>query len=131
MIKFFQTIAKNNTLTLLVLGAFIAIGSLSLDKFRFDASSDTLILDSDPSYELYEEINDRFSSSEFLVIALEDDNIFSEESLKQLLLLENQLENIDGVSNVISQYWMLHFLNNQNYLWLNLQLMINIFFKTN
>ena len=91
MIKFFQTIAKNNTLTLLVLGAFIAIGSLSLDKFRFDASSDTLVLDSDPSYELYEEINDRFSSSEFLVIALEDDNIFSEESLKQLLLLVNQL----------------------------------------
>ena len=102
MIKFFQTIAKNNKLTLLVLGAFIAIGSLSLDKFRFDASSDTLVLDSDPSYELYEEINDRFSSSEFLVIALEDDNIFSEESLKQLLLLENQLEKIDGVSNVIS-----------------------------
>jgi predicted RND superfamily exporter protein len=102
MIKFFQTIAKKNKLTLLVLGAFIAIGSLSLDKFRFDASSDTLVLDSDPSYELYEEINDRFSSSEFLVIALEDDNIFSEESLKQLLILENQLEKIEGVSNVIS-----------------------------
>jgi predicted RND superfamily exporter protein len=102
MIKFFETIAKNNKLTLLVLGAFIAIGSLSLDKFRFDASSDTLVLESDPSYELYEEINDRFSSSEFLVIALEDDNIFSEESLKQLLLLENQLEKIEGVSNVIS-----------------------------
>ena len=31
MIKFFETIAKNNKLTLLVLGAFIAIGSLSLD----------------------------------------------------------------------------------------------------
>ena len=69
MIKFFQTIAKNNKMTLLVLGAFIAIGSLSLDKFRFDASSDTLVLDSDPSYELYKEINDRFSSSEFLVLA--------------------------------------------------------------
>ena len=102
MIKFFQSIIRDNKLTLLVLSSLIAIGSLSLDKFRFDASSDTLVLDSDPSYELYEEINDRFSSAEFLVIALEDDNIFSEEGLKQLQLLENELEKIEGVSNAIS-----------------------------
>ena len=102
MINFFQSIVKNSKLTLLVLGSFIAVGSLSLDKFRFDASSDTLVLDSDPSYELYEGINDKFSSTEFLVIALEDDNIFSEEGLKQLQLLENELEKIEGVSNVIS-----------------------------
>ena len=102
MIKFFQSIIKNNKLTLLVLSSFIAVGSLSLDKFRFDASSDTLVLDSDPSYELYEEINDRFSSAEFLVIALEDDSIFSEKGLNQLQLLENELEKIEGVSNVIS-----------------------------
>ena len=89
-------------MTLLVISSFIAVGSLSLDKFRFDASSDTLVLDSDPSYELYEEINDRFSSAEFLVIALEDDSIFSEKGLKQLQLLENELEKIEGVSNVIS-----------------------------
>ena len=33
---------------------------------------------------------------------MEDDNIFSEEGLKQLQLLENELEKIEGVSNVIS-----------------------------
>ena len=102
MNKFFQSIVKNNKLTLLVLAAFIVISSLSLDKFRFDASSDTLVLDTDPSYELYEDINDRFSSTEFLVIALEGDNIFSDESLKQLQILEYKLEEIVGVSNVIS-----------------------------
>ena len=102
MINFFQSIVKNNKLTLLVLSSLIAIGSLSLDKFRFDASSDTLVLDSDPSYKLYEEINDKFSSTEFLVVALEDDNIFSEEGLNQLQLLENEFEKIEGVSNVIS-----------------------------
>ena len=102
MNKFFQSIVKNNKLTLLLLAAFIVISSLSLDKFRFDASSDTLVLDTDPSYELYEDINDRFSSTEFLVIALEGDNIFSDESLKQLQILEYKLEEIVGVSNVIS-----------------------------
>ena len=61
MIKFFQSIIRNNKLTLLVLSGLIVIASLSLDKFRFDASSDTLVLDSDPSYELYEGINDKFS----------------------------------------------------------------------
>ena len=74
---FFQSIIANKNLVLFVLVTLSVILFSWIDKFRFDASSETLVLEDDLSYELYEEINDRFSSSEFLVVALIDQNIFS------------------------------------------------------
>ena len=102
MINIFQNILTNNRLILFLLGSILAISSLNLDKFRFDASSETLVLDNDPSYENYEAVNDRFSSSEFLVVALIYESIFTDEALNEILILENQIEDIEGVSNIIS-----------------------------
>ena len=99
---FFQFILNNKSKTLL----FIIALSISLfswvDKFRFDASSETLVLEEDVSFELYEQINERFSSSEFLVVALSSDDIFSNESLVNLRDLEAKLEEVVNVTNVIS-----------------------------
>jgi len=99
---FFQFILNNRNKTLL----FIIALSISLfswvDKFRFDASSETLVLEEDVSFELYEQINERFSSSEFLVVALSSDDIFSNESLLNLRDLEAKLEEVVNVTNVIS-----------------------------
>ena len=99
---FFQFILNNKNKTLL----FIIALSISLfswvDKFRFDASSETLVLEEDVSFELYEQINERFSSSEFLVVALSSDDIFSNESLVNLRDLEAKLEQVVNVTNVIS-----------------------------
>ena len=99
---FFQFILNNKNKTLL----FIIALSISLffwvDKFRFDASSETLVLEEDVSFELYEQINERFSSSEFLVVALSSDDIFSNESLVNLRDLEAKLEEVVNVTNVIS-----------------------------
>ena len=99
---FFQFILNNKNKTL----SFIIALSISLffwvDKFRFDASSETLVLEEDVSFELYEQINERFSSSEFLVVALSSDDIFSNESLVNLRDLEAKLEEVVNVTNVIS-----------------------------
>ena len=99
---FFQVILRTTNIFLI---SFVALGISVfswLDKFRFDASSDTLVLEEDLSYELYEEINERFSSSEFLVVALSNDNIFSIDSLSNLRKLEVELEQVVNVRNVIS-----------------------------
>ena len=99
---FFQLILRNKNIILISIVA-LGISVFSwLDKFRFDASSDTLVLEEDLSYELYEEINERFSSSEFLVVALSNDNIFSIDSLSNLRKLEVELEQVVNVRNVIS-----------------------------
>ena len=47
-------------------------------------------------------MNDRFSSSEFLVVALIDQDIFSNQGLINLKKLEAKLEDVINVSNVIS-----------------------------
>ena len=99
---FFQSIIANKNLALFVLVTLSAILFSWIDKFRFDASSETLVLEDDLSYELYEEMNDRFSSSEFLVVALIDQDIFSNQSLINLSNLEGKLEEVVNVSNVIS-----------------------------
>ena len=99
---FFQSIIANKNLALFVLVTLSVILFSWIDKFRFDASSETLVLEDDLSYELYEEINDRFSSSEFLVVALIDQDIFSNQGLINLRKLEAKLEDVINVSNVIS-----------------------------
>ena len=99
---FFQSIIANKNLALFVLVTLSVILFSWIDKFRFDASSETLVLEDDLSYELYEEMNDRFSSSEFLVVALIDQDIFSNQGLINLRKLEAKLEDVINVSNVIS-----------------------------
>ena len=81
---FFQSIIANKNITLVVLVTLSVILFSWIDRFRFDASSETLVHEDDLSFELYEEINDRFSSSEFLVVALVDQDIFSNQSLINL-----------------------------------------------
>ena len=76
MKAFFQSILIHKNIVLAFLVAISVILFSWVDKFRFDASSETLVLEDDLSYELYEKINDRFSSSEFLVVALIDQRIF-------------------------------------------------------
>ena len=99
---FFQSIIANKNTALVILITLSIILFSWIDKFRFDASSETLVLEDDQSYEMYEEINDRFSSAEFLVVALIDQDIFSTKSLLNLSNLEAKLEEVVNVSNVIS-----------------------------
>ena len=99
---FFQSIIANKNTALVILIILSIILFSWIDKFRFDASSETLVLEDDQSYEIYEEINDQFSSAEFLVVALIDNDIFSTKSLLNLSNLEAKLEEVVNVSNVIS-----------------------------
>ena len=99
---FFQSILKNRNATFIFISALCISLFSWVDNFRFDASSETLVLEDDLSYELYEQINERFSSSEFLVIALSNDDIFSNESLANLRNFEAELEQVVNVANVIS-----------------------------
>ena len=99
---FFQSILKNKNTTFILISALCISLFSWVDNFRFDASSETLVLEDDLSYELYEQINERFSSSEFLVVALSNDDIFSDVSLTNLRYLEAELEQVVNVANVIS-----------------------------
>ena len=99
---FFQKIINHKYLFLF--GLFLLLGTslLGLNNFRFDASSETLVLDSDIDYQIYDEINDEFGTSEYVILAIKNDQIFSQKSLIQLKAVQDKLLALEVVSDVIS-----------------------------
>ncbi len=71
--------------------------------FRLDASSETLLLENDPDLKYLNEINQRYGAKEFLVLTYSPKNkMVSEESIKNLFELKNDLQNLNWVHNVIT-----------------------------
>ena len=71
--------------------------------FRLDASSETLLLKNDPDLKYLNEINERYGAKEFLVLTYSPKNkINSEESLKKLSELKNELQSLNWVHNVVT-----------------------------
>ena len=83
----------------------IFCSSLGINNFRFDASSETLILDNDVDYQIYEQTNDDFGSSDFLILAIQSSNeIFTLDNLQNLQNLRNNIQVIEGVDSVVSVF---------------------------
>ena len=99
---FFQKIINHKYSFLF--GLFLILGSslIGLKNFRFDASSETLVLDSDVEYQIYDEINDKFGTSEYVVLAIKNEQMFSQKSLTELKVVQDKLLALEVVSDVIS-----------------------------
>ena len=83
----------------------IFCSSLGINNFRFDASSETLILDNDVDYQIYEQTNDDFGSSDFLILAIQSSKeIFTFDNLQNLQNLRDKIQVIEGVDSVVSVF---------------------------
>ena len=83
----------------------IFCSSLGINNFRFDATSETLILDNDVDYQIYEQTNDDFGSSDFLILAIQSSNeIFTLDNLQNLQNLRDNIQVIEGVDSVVSVF---------------------------
>ena len=74
-------------------------------NFQLDASSDTLLLENDPDLKYLREVNKKYGSKDFLVLTYThepSESFKSENTIKNLSLLKNSLENLDWVDNVIT-----------------------------
>ena len=84
-------------LSLLILIA-VFFGYQSKD-FRLDASSETLILDNDVDYQIYEQTNDDFGSSDFLILAIQSSNeIFTLDNLQNLQNLSQYFKELQIIA---------------------------------
>jgi len=101
--NYFYQIKKFPKLSSLILVAIISIASLGLSNFRFDASSETLVLDSDSAFNAYEQVNERFGSSEFLVVAISNEGkSFDINFLSDFQGFTNKLNALESVESVVS-----------------------------
>ncbi len=76
-------------------------------NFQLDASSDTLLLENDPDLKYLREVNKKYGSKDFLVLTYthKPSDAFdfkSENTIKNLTLLKNSLENLEWVDRVIT-----------------------------
>jgi len=76
-------------------------------NFQLDASSDTLLLENDPDLKYLREINNKYGAKDFLVLTYshlpnDDYDFKSNNTIKNLGLLKNSLENLDWVDSVIT-----------------------------
>ena len=71
--------------------------------FRLDASSETLLIEGDPDLEYLNEVNQRYSSKEFLILTYTpNDEMISDSSVNNLLSLKYKIQSLNWVHNVIT-----------------------------
>ena len=91
-----------NALLLILFGIFIVF-SINVKNFQLDASSDTLILDSDEDLKKYREIVNTYSSKDFLILTLTDeDKIISKNNIEFIKTLTSIIRNLNWVDSVQS-----------------------------
>ena len=90
-------------LALLVLLAVFTFFAWHSRDFKLDASTDTLILESDKDLRILRQVNKRYETQEFLVVTFTPDaDLFSVSSLETILQLREDLKQIPGVASVFS-----------------------------
>ncbi|MGB1714605.1 MAG: efflux RND transporter permease subunit [Arenicellales bacterium] len=71
--------------------------------FRLDASADSLLLENDQDYKVFRELSERYQSKSFLVVALVPERgVFAASTLKRVDQLALDLEEVPGISSVVS-----------------------------
>ena len=75
----------------------------NLDNFKLDASSDSLVLESDDDLKYYREITTDYSSSDFLIIIFDPkEDLFAEQTISKVREMVSVFEQINGVESVLS-----------------------------
>ena len=75
----------------------------NLSNFKLDASSDSLVLESDDDLKYYREVNSDYSSSDFLIVIFDPyEDLFSKKTISQVREMVTVFENIEGVESVLS-----------------------------
>ena len=95
-------LAYPKTVLLVMLLVLTALG-YQARKLEIDASAETLVLEDDKDLQFTRLVNDRYGSSDFLIISyIPSGDLFSDGVLADLAMLRDEIEALEGVESVIS-----------------------------
>ena len=102
--KLYQSIVlKKPNLVLVLLLICIFFFGYNSNKFRLDASSETLLIEGDPDLEYLREVTNRYGSKEFLVLTYSpNEGMITDTSINNLLSLKYKIQSLDWVHSVIT-----------------------------
>ena len=89
---------------LLLCGILLGLASYYVGDFRFDASSDTLVVEGDADLAQYEEVVEVFGGDDFLFLTFEPNSRkpITPEALETLEAIVQDIRNVEGVKSVFS-----------------------------
>ena len=91
-----------NIFLIILLGILITF-SINSRNFQLDASSDSLILDDDKDLKKYREIVDTYSSKDFLILTLtNNERIVTKDNINFIKTITSEIKNLDWVDSVQS-----------------------------
>lgn len=102
---FANTILKAPLLSLLAIALLSAASVTQLNKLRFDASSDSLVMEGDKALALFRDVGKRYGSEDFLIVTYSpknNDSLFADQHLQNIQKLQEQLKQLEPVSGVNS-----------------------------
>ncbi len=87
-----------------ILMILFILSALVARKVQFDFSPKTIFMTKDPELDFLEKFEETFSPSDNLVyvLLLHDKNVFNYESLKAIQKMTQEIENLEGIDNVLS-----------------------------
>jgi predicted RND superfamily exporter protein len=99
-----EYILRYPALVLLFLGVILIMSLSYVDKFKLDASADTLILEDDKDLKLFREVSGRYKTNDFLVLTITDNNedIFSRDTLGYIKNISERISKVKNVQSVTS-----------------------------
>ncbi len=98
-----KVVLSRPLLSLLLVAVLVAAFASQTPKITLDASADSLMLQGDPSLELFREVGREYSSEEFVLITWKPPgDLLAPASLEPLRRMADELRAIDGVSSVVT-----------------------------
>ena len=101
--KFAELVTDFPKTVLIFVVGLLVLSSFNLSNFKLDASSDSLVLETDEDLKYYREISEDYSSSDFLIVIFEpEEDLFSKEVISQVRSMVDSFTEIEGVESVLS-----------------------------
>ncbi len=97
-------ILHNPIRVLLFLALILSFSIVNIKYFELDASADTLILDDDEDLKIFRDTNEKYKSSDFMILTITDkyQDTFSPETLSFIKTLTQEITKADYVESVTS-----------------------------
>ena len=101
--KFAELVTNFPKTILIFVAGLLVLSSFNLSNFKLDASSDSLVLETDDDLKYYREISEDYSSSDFLIVIFEpNEDLFSQKVISQVRSMVDSFTEIEGVESVLS-----------------------------
>ena len=97
-----SVILKYRTVFLVFIGLLTGLFGHYAIKVKTDNSIEVWLKNNDPKLDYYYEFIDKFGDDEFLIIAIDGDDLFTGKKLKLINNIATRLEEVKGVRGVIS-----------------------------